>query len=101
MACMSDENRLQELPTFCDRCSVELKPGAGNFYVVRIEAFADPTPPSFSEEDLQHDTRAEIDRLIDQMRDCSERELMDQVHRRLTLYLCGPCYRQWIESPTG
>jgi len=98
---MGEQDRLQEPPTFCDRCSAELKPGTGDFYVVRIEAFADPTPPSFSEEDLQHDTSAEIERLIDQMRDCSEGELMDQVHRRLTLYLCGPCYRQWIENPTG
>jgi len=26
---------------------------------------------------------------------------MDQVYRRLVLYLCGPCYREWIEKPTG
>jgi hypothetical protein len=30
----------------------------------------------------------------------SERELMDQVFRRLTIHLCGTCYRQWIEDPT-
>ena len=83
----------------CARCGVELTPGKGNFYVVRIEAVADPTPPRFSEEDLQHDFRAEIERLIDQMRDLSEQELVDQVYRRLILHLCGPCYRQWIEDP--
>ena len=26
---------------------------------------------------------------------------MDEVRRRLVLHLCGPCYRQWIEDPTG
>jgi hypothetical protein len=26
---------------------------------------------------------------------------MDQVYRRLVLYLCAPCYRVWIENPTG
>ena len=31
----------------------------------------------------------------------SERELLDQVHRRLVLHLCGPCYGQWIEDPVG
>ncbi len=60
---------------------------------------ADPTPPSFSAEDLERDPRAEIQRLIDQMRDLSEQELMDQVYRRLVLHLCGPCYRRWIEDP--
>jgi hypothetical protein len=83
----------------CARCGAELTPGKGDFYVVRIEAMADPTPPSFSAEDLGRDPRAEIERLIDQMRDLSEQELMDQVYRRLFLHLCGPCYRRWIEDP--
>jgi hypothetical protein len=89
------------MPVWCARCRVELKPGTGNFYAVRIEALADPTPPSFSDDDLARDTRAEIAWLIEQMRDLSERELMDQVCRRMVLYLCGPCYRQWIENPVG
>ena len=68
----------------------ELTPGTGDSYVVRIEALADPSPPRFSEEDLKHDHRAEIERLIEQMRDLSEQELTDQVYRCLVLYLCGP-----------
>ena len=31
----------------------------------------------------------------------SEREMADQVYRRLTLHLCGKCYRKWIEDPAG
>ena len=85
----------------CARCGTELKPGTGNFYVVQIEALADPTPPTFSDEDLQHDPRAEIERLIEQMRELSEQELLDQVYRRLVVYMCGPCYRRWIEDPVG
>ena len=88
-----------ELPLFCDRCGAELKPGQGSFYLVKIEALADPTPPSFSRQDLNRDARAEIERLVRRLSDFSEQELMDQVYRRLTLYLCGPCYRQWIENP--
>jgi hypothetical protein len=86
-------------PVLCARCGETLTPGKGNFYVVRIEAVADPTPPSFSAEDLEHDARAEIERLIKQMRELSEQELLDQVYRRLILYMCGPCYRRWIEDP--
>ena len=47
---------------------------------LQIEALADPTPPSFSDEDLQHDPRAEIERLIEQMcgrlsKSCSTRSI--------------------------
>jgi hypothetical protein len=96
---MSQADHPDHAPLFCARCATELTPGNGDLYVVRIEALADPFPPSFSEEDLLHDPRAEIERLIDQVRDLSERELVDQVYRRLILHLCGPCYRQWIEDP--
>jgi hypothetical protein len=88
-------------PLFCDRCGTTLQPGSGNFYLVRIEAFCDPTPPAFSEEDLQRDPREEIQHLLENLRGVSGQEAMDQVYRRLTLYLCGPCYRVWIEAPTG
>ena len=95
---MSDD-RDDDSELWCARCGAELKPGRGNFYVVRIEAVADPWPPEFSAEDLEHDPRLEIERLIDQLRELSEQELLDQVYRRLILHLCGPCYRQWIEDP--
>ena len=98
---MDEPDDAEGLPLWCARCRSELTPGAGDFYAVRIEAMADPTPPKFSADDLERDTQAEIARLIHQMRDLSERELMDQVYRRVVLYLCGPCYRQWIENPVG
>jgi hypothetical protein len=85
----------------CSRCGIELRAGAGDFYLVRIQAMADPAPPSYSEEDLQRDPKEEIQRLLGQMRDLSAREAMDQVYRQLVLYLCGPCYRLWIENPVG
>ena len=101
MADMNESHENERWSLCCNRCGVELKPGEGNFYVVRIEAVADPTPPRFSEEDLQHDPRAEIERLIEQMRNLSAQAAMDQVYRRMIIYLCNPCYRQWIEYPTG
>ena len=98
---MAEYEGNDELPLCCDRCAAPLTPGEGTFYVVRIEAFADPTPPSFSVDDLMRDARAEIQRLAKELGDLSAQEAMDQVYRRLVLYLCGPCYRQWIEKPTG
>ena len=80
---------------------MELAPGLDNFYVVKIEAFADATPPIISTGQTPQQVAKEVERLIEQTRDMSEQELMDQVHRRLTLYLCGDCYRHWIERPVG
>ena len=87
----------------CHRCGCDLHPGKGNFYVVKIEAFADPTPPDLSETDgwSDLDINGEISRLLEQMKDSSSQQLMDQVHRRLTIHLCGTCYRKWIENPAG
>jgi hypothetical protein len=78
-----------------------LTPGEGSFYVVRIEAVCDPTPPDLDASGSDHDFAAEWERLLEQMRDMSEHELMDQVHRRMTIHLCGPCYRVWIEHPVA
>jgi hypothetical protein len=78
-----------------------LTPGEGSFYVVRIEAFADPTPPDIDTSEPMEHFAEEWERLLDSMRDMSEQELMDQVYRRLTLHLCAACYQEWIERPTG
>ena len=74
---------MKDSDLFCSRCGIELTAGAGNFYLVRIQAVADPTPPNFSEEDLRHDPKEEIQRLIEQMRDLSAQEAMDQIYRAI------------------
>lgn len=88
-------------PFFCARCAAELWPGRGNFYQITIEAVADPTPPTFTAEDLATDIRTRIEHLLAQMEDLSAQEALEQVYRRMILHLCGPCYRHWIENPTG
>ncbi|MEW6252869.1 MAG: hypothetical protein AB1716_19705 [Planctomycetota bacterium] len=92
---------MNSAPLFCLRCGVELKPGRGDFYVVKIEAVADPSPPDITAEDLQRDRTAEIERLIEKLRRLSPQEALDQVYRKLTLHLCLPCYSAWIENPAG
>jgi len=88
-------------PLVCDRCSTELVPGKGNFYVVKIGAVADPSPPSIDEEDLDKDLRREILQLIEEMRNLSRQELLDQVYRRVTIFLCLRCHTEWVENPLG
>ena len=88
-------------PIFCDRCTAELHPGRGEHYVIRIEAVADPTPPTITEEDLQRDIAGDIDRLVEALRGLSAQEALDQVYRKVIIHLCSGCYRRWIEDPAG
>jgi len=88
-------------PLFCARCSLELHPGSGDFFLITIEAVADPSPPALSPDESASAIRRRINQLIDDLRDVSEREAMDQVHRRLVIHLCNRCYQGWIENPAG
>src|SRR5438132_11021861 len=88
-------------PIFCDRCTTELRPGTGSFYRIDIEAVADPTPPDLPDDQQPADLRRDIEQLLREMAGLSAQEAMDQVHRRLTLFLCVPCYRRWIEDPVS
>jgi len=101
---MPGSDAAPEAPLLCHRCGHILKPGgadAGGFFVVRIEAFADPTPPDMNSIESLADIEREIDELIDELAEHSEREMMDEVHRRLTITLCRRCFRGWIENPAG
>jgi hypothetical protein len=91
----------QSWPIACHRCGAELTPGEGSFYVVRIEAFADPTPPAMDDERSTAEIRTEMAQLVESMGDLSAQEMMDQVYRRMTILLCAGCYQAWIEDPTG
>jgi hypothetical protein len=93
------ENEMDRL--LCKRCSKEVHPGRGDYYLVRIDAVADPEPPVFTEEDLDLDVGSEIERLIRRMKNMSEDQLERQVHRQKAIYLCVPCFNAWIEKPVG
>jgi len=89
-------------PFFCDHCSRALTAGQGEFYIVRIEAVADPTPPSITDKDQDiEEIGRQISALFQRLSDQSEQEAMDQVFRRVVLYLCNACYGRWIENPTN
>lgn len=92
---------MQDSPTLCHRCLAELTPGRSDLYVVRIEAVADPSPPVITDEDLNRDLDAEINRLVNSLKSISAQEAMDQVYRRVTIVLCNACYKTWIEDPTS
>ncbi len=69
---------------------------------MRIDALADPTPPRIAEKDQElEEIRRQISALFETLKDQSEQEVMDQVIKRIVLYLCNACYSRWIENPTN
>jgi hypothetical protein len=84
----------------CELCGGELE--AGNFYVVRMDVFADPGMPGVSGEELAGaDFDKEIGGLLEQMKGMSAEELQDQVHRRFEFKICARCHPKFLGNPMG
>jgi hypothetical protein len=90
-----------DAPLLCSRCLKSLLPGRGEFYVVQIEAIADPSPPEISPSDLARDYKADWRAIVAALADTSPQEALDQVYRRMVIHLCNACYAEWIENPAG
>lgn len=88
-----------DAPLLCSRCLKTLATGRGEFYVVRIEAVADPSPPEFGSDEFKRDYKADWRAIVAALTDVSAQEALDQVYRRVTIHLCNACYCQWIENP--
>jgi hypothetical protein len=82
----------------CDRCGSPIEAGQLR-YVARIEVFAAADPLQVTREDLEGDTRDEIDRLIEQCAGKSEEELMQDVHVAFKFDLCRRCQQAYVANP--
>jgi hypothetical protein len=84
----------------CARCSKPLAPGRGGFYLVRIDAVADPSVPQIEPLDDEEIARR-IDALLKQLAGITHEDAMKQVIEHKTIYLCCACYRTWMDNPVG
>ena len=91
----------QALPPICQRCGTLLTPGKGDFYVIHLHAHAEAAGPVITAEHLQKDHATEMQNIADDLANISPQEAMDSVYRQLQFFLCRPCYKIWIENPTG
>jgi hypothetical protein len=78
-----------------------LEPGRGDFYMVTIDAVADPSPPVIEPAELRRDLRRDWREIVAALNDTSPQEALDQVYRRVVIHLCHACFRDWIENPAG
>lgn len=85
----------------CERCLVEIVEGQGEFFEVRVEAVADPSPPVLDEVREIEDIQREYAELIEQLKHTSALDANNQVYRRRVWTLCNECLEAWLEDPFG
>jgi hypothetical protein len=83
----------------CDLCGQELLTKSKVRYEVRIEVKAAYDPLEITEEDLAHDLRAEIAKVLQQLRGISEEEAQNEVYRQFQFDLCAACQRRYVREP--
>lgn len=82
----------------CDGCGVELPKGALR-YTVKIDVRAAYDELEVGLADLVRDHRAELLRLIEQLKHRHPREIEESVYKALTLDLCPRCQKAFIAAP--
>jgi len=82
----------------CDGCGAELLPASAVRYEVRIEVEAAYDPLGITAEDLQKDHRAEIAKILEQLKGLSATEAENQVYRRVDFDLCPACQRRYLSG---
>ena len=90
-----------DAPILCTSLPKDTRSRPRRILQVTIEAVADPTPPSFSGDELARDYRRDWREVVAALKDTSPQEALDQVYRRVVIHLCNACYRDWIENPAG
>ena len=74
----------------CESCGKTIeKPEVA--FRLKIEMFADPSPPEFSEEDLAMDAVDEMREIIEQLEALGAGEVEDEVYEAYLFTLCGTC----------
>lgn len=85
----------------CDRCNEPLLVRTDVRYEVKIEVKAAYDPMEITEDDLNLDHRAEMEKLLQQMEGLSAEEAQNQVYRAFKFDLCPPCRREYLRNPLG
>jgi hypothetical protein len=74
----------------CESCGRVIEKPAVAFHL-KIEMFADPAPPEFTEDDLNRDFAAEMERLVEELESADPQEAEDEVYEAYMFTLCAVC----------
>ena len=74
----------------CDNCG-KIVPTEAILYNIRIEIFASPETPQFTDEELEEDHIEKMNEILDEMSDMDTQEVTDQVYEAYQFNLCPAC----------
>jgi hypothetical protein len=86
----------------CDLCGKDLRPGAGDHYVVKIEVFASQDPAQLTDDDLDEDHMEAVSQMLKDMEDnLIDPEDLEPPHKHFRFDLCPECRKKFIRDPLG
>jgi hypothetical protein len=83
----------------CDQCGKELRPGAEDRYVVKIEAHMAEDEPALTEADLDDDHLQEVSEILRDLGDGAADLEASNKHFRFDL--CQECHKRFVQDPLG
>jgi len=83
----------------CDGCGKMMSANDANRYIVRLEVFAAAEGLTISKEDLARDHQAEIEQIVNDLRQADPDQIEDQVYRLFRFDLCSACHRRYLANP--
>ena len=88
------------LKQLCEFCGKSMEHPEVSFRM-KIELYADPSLPEFTQEDLERDVVAEMEALFAQMEKADASEAEDEVYESYLFTLCGHCrgkVHRWLRE---
>lgn len=85
----------------CDKCGRMMTANDPQRFILKMEVYAAAAPLEFSRQDLEPDHTAEIDRLVEQLKQADPDEVENQTYRAFRFDLCRDCHRQLLSRPLG
>jgi hypothetical protein len=88
------------LKQLCECCGKTIERPEISFRL-KVELYADPSPPEFTREDLERDAKAEMEALFAQMESMDAADAEDEVYESYLFTLCTECrgkLHRWLKE---
>jgi len=83
----------------CDLCGKELRPGADQRYVVKIEAYAVHDPAEITEADLDEDHMEAVGQMLREEEENEGSVELVEPYKNFRYDLCPGCHQKFVRDP--
>ena len=81
----------------CDQCGKQIRSGADDRFIIRIEVFAAEDTHMISEADLDEDNMEAVSALLREMEDGAT----DEPNKQFRYDMCHECHKRFVQDPLG